>query len=408
MKPTTGNNFAKDSTIINGDQDVVEKTIKWLESIENEERRKLVNALKRTKTVIDNTSNPKLLLAKRKWGNNTQRNFVPVILKGERHGKPRFSLEYMPDNEVNLNEQCLSPNQALAIAQKVKVERSNYAHRIKLAFMFLASKYGTRENKSFCYSTDGEHFTKAYKSIHDVPAEEKTITHQEALDILKKDIIDNPSVYESPAFGVSQTKVFRVSPPQTKEVYNEELDYSYTPHGSTNNKDDLKTSWITISKRLENTNSKSTGDKKAYYQCNRVYTTEPQARSNKNYKLLWPANQIKSLVYLLDLCKELILNQSAKTLGEGDSYFATIYEKKTTKGPEGLLYKALICQGKDKTEASKNACSVISKVWTEEGGQTTNENSHKNTENTPIAITCLSLTDCSLLKYLIESNNNSR
>jgi hypothetical protein len=407
MKTTADSNLDKDSIIVKDNQDVVGKTIKWLEGIENEERRKLVNALKRTKTVIENTSNPKLLLAKRKWGNQPETTLIPMIIKGQRHGKPRFSLEYIPNNQTHLTEDYLSPDQAQTIAEKVKVERSNYAHRIKLAFMFLASKHGTRENKSFCYSTDGEHFTKAYKSIHDVPPEEKTITHKEALDILKKDIIENPSIYESPAFGVSQTKVFRVSPPQIKEVYNEELNYSYTPHDNTNGKDDLKTSWITISKRLENTNSNGTGEKKAYYQCNRVYTTESQARSNKNYKLLWPANQIKSLVYLLDLCKELILNQSAKTLGEGDSYFATIYEKKTTKGPRGLLYKALICVGKDKTEASKNACAVISKVWTEEE-DTNCLSPHKNTENTPIAVTCLSLADCSLLKYLIESNNNSR
>lgn len=377
-------------------QNVIEENVKWMENIENEERRKLVNALKRTKLVIDNPTNPKLILAKKHLGD---RPLEPIVVKGERHGKPRFSLEYVEKNSLNQTPNFLYPEEAIIIGEKVKVHRSNYAHRIKLAFMFLAGKYSARDNKSFHYSADGDHFTKAYKNKKEVPDGEETICHASAIEILSHDSKINPSAYEQPAFGVSQTKVFRVSSPEHKKLYSEELNYTYTPHTET------KISWTIISKQLEDNspyNRKNGNDKKTYYSCKTLYANETQIKKNKNYKLVWPSNQVKSLIYLLDLCKELILTQSAKTLGEGDQHYAIIYEKKTSKGPEGLLYKALIAQGKDKTEASKTACNAVTNVWSEEG------QNKSNPENTAKALTCLSLTDCSLLKYLIESEHNIR
>jgi hypothetical protein len=376
---------------------VVDDTIKWLEGIENEERRKLVNALKRTESVTDNASNPKLILAKRNIGDQ---NLEPIIIKGQRHGKPRFSLEYVSQTQLTKLNEYLHLEEALAVVQRVKVERSNYAHRIKLAFMFLAGKHGIKGYSNFRYSTDGEHFTKAYKSQSDTPQGEETISHEQALAVLKEDAKIHPSAYENPAFGVAQTKVFRVSSPQHKPIYNEELNYSYLPHN------DGKSSWITISKSLETNGKPNSVEKKAYYTCKKIFANELQLRNNKSNKLVWPANQSKSLIYLIDLCKELILNQCAKQLGEGPNYYAIVYEKPTTSkegsesGTEGFLYKALVAPGKDKTEASNKACEAISQVWTKDTGS--------NETNTAKAITCLSLSDCSLLKYLIESEINNK
>lgn len=252
--------------------------------------------------------------------------------------------------------------------------------------MFVAGKYGTKSVQEFHYSTDGEHFTKAYKNKSEAPHDEKTITHADALEILKKDKEVNPSTYEEPAFGVAQTKVFRVSVNANKT------------HNTIDTTTEYKTSWLVISKNLENTERPTTKTqeheekhKRAYYSCKTIYAPEITVRSNKSYKLVWPASQGKSLVYLIELCKDLILSQSSKTLGEGNQFYAVIYEKKTTQGPEGLLYKALVTQGEDKTQASQTACSAIQNVW---------QDGEKN--NTPKAITCLSLTDCSLLKHLIE------
>jgi hypothetical protein len=235
--------------------DVVNTTIKWMESIENEERRKLVNALKRTKTVLENPNNPKLVLARKELGKPTSQ-LQAIIIIGKRHGKPRFSLEFLTTEEIkNLkNSEFLLPNEAIEISQNVKIERSNYAHRIKLAFIFLAGKFGIKSFRDFHYSVDGEHFTKAYKNKEEVPPEEQTINHQIALQVLKEDSKINPNIYAEPAFGVAQTKVFRVSSRNSNEVYNELLKYSHKSNDKY--QEEPKSSWIVISKNLEDKNQK--------------------------------------------------------------------------------------------------------------------------------------------------------
>ena len=377
--PTTKYTMVKLAPLTKRDQ-VIEDTIKWLSTIENEERRKLVNALKRTKEVLNNPNNPKLLMSKREFG---ERTLHPVILKGERHGKPRFSLEFLPEEDIKNKGDYLFPEEASQVAEKTIVERSSYAHRLKLAFIFLTNKFGTKNNKDFVYSTDGDHFTKAYRSVNEAPKEEKVISHFEAVKVIEADKKINPKAYESPAYGVAQTKVFRVS-------------VNSVP--STGASGNIKTSWITISKALEDVNN---NDKRAYYQCRQVYDTEEKVRSNKEYKLVWPTNQVKSLIYLLELSKDLILQQNSKTLGDGDQHYAVLFEKKSSSGPAGILYKALICPGTEKTSASKNACTVVTQVWT------IDENDPK-TNNLPKAITCLSPQDCSLLKHLIEVDTKQR
>lgn len=375
---------------------VVNATIEWLHSIENEERRKLVNALKRTKEVLNNPNNPKLLLSRREY---KDQSLIPVILKGERHGKTRFSLEFLPKQVLETKKDFLYPQEAVIVAQKTIVQRSSYAHRIKLAFMFIAGKFGTKNNDKFCYSTDGEHFTKAYKSKDDVPQGEATISHKEALAVLEEDAKLNPSAYVSPAYGVAQTKVFRVSKPSPQYEH-------------------YKSSWIIISKKLEESNKSTpphsgSTDKRAYYQCQEVYQEFSKLHDNKEYKLVWPTSQVKSLTYLLELCKELILGQASRTLGNGSQYYAVIFEKNSDplKGPEGILYKALIAQGEDKTQASKKACDGVKHVWVEDidgiqEGPDLNK-PYKTNPCHPKALTSLSLQDCSILINLIKTQTGT-
>jgi hypothetical protein len=369
-------------------EDKVQETIKWLEGIENEERRKLVNALKRSEQVFSNPKSPKLQLARREYGEKQE--LVARVFRGERHGKTRFSIEFLPKNSTTNQSWWLSAEEALKVAANVKVERSAYPHRLQLAFIYLASKLGVKDSHLFRYSTDGDQFTKAYSPKDIIPPEDITISHDDALEILKKEQMEKGTEPE-PAFGVAQTKVFRIAMPVT----------TTSPNLSRQNWGEESSQLLIIKKRMEeNTQTLGTnGSKRAYYRCETFNSKElEKLRSDKECKIIWPKQQAKSLTYLLDLCQELILQQASKTLGAGEQHFAVLYQKKTELGPPGYLYKAIIAKGKDKTEASKTSCKIINQLWNN-GLENTESPSDDN--NKAVALTCLTSTDCALLKYLV-------
>jgi hypothetical protein len=85
-------------------------------------------------------------------------------------------------------------------------------------------------------------------------------------------------------------------------------------------------------------------------------------RSN-NYKLIWPIKQENALFCLMDACQDLILQCSAQTLGDGENFYATLYQREAEMGPEGFLYKGLVTNGPDKKTSSQKATEAIASIW---------------------------------------------
>jgi len=307
----------------------------WLEGLDNENKRKIVSALKRSKEASENGNSSKLKKAQETFGASC--DLQPVLVKSERFGKDRFSLEFLPSDklhELENSNEWLTPDEALELANSITLERATYPQRLKLAFIYLSRKQGIKNYKAFRYSVDGEHYTKAYASLESVPEGEETIGFDQAYKIVLEDSQTNPN---SEKTEIYQTKVFRVS-----------------------------------------LSSLESGEVLAFEKCQPEESPIPRAnyrleifpsrsyrnlKRTSNYKLLWPTKQENALFCLMDACQDLILQCSSSTLGHGEPYYATIFERYAEIGPEGILYKALITNSADKKSASQKSTENVEEIW---------------------------------------------
>jgi hypothetical protein len=328
----------------------------WLDKLENEEKRKIVNALKRAKEASTNEQSSKFKRAKDEFGNGE--NLKPILFKSERFGKERFSLEFIPTSfdPNKVSEQWLTTDEAILLSNEIKVERANYPQRLKLAFTYLARRQGIKNHRLFRYSTDGEHYTKAYPSLEAVPNGEETISFEEALKYIKTEKEgEEPPVY--------QTKVYRValsSLRQSNLLAFEKCD-----------PEEAVIPRCTYNLQILSPES--------YH----------RAKRDPNFKLLWPQRQENALFCLMEACQDLILQCSSKSLGSGTPYYATIYQREAEIGPEGLLYKGLVACGEDKKIASQKASDNVERIWT-----------GFNTK--PRALMCLHSKECDWICQLTE------
>jgi hypothetical protein len=337
----------------------------WLEGLENEDKRKIVSALRRSQEASENTNGSKLKRAQETFGG--EHRLMPILIKSERFGKERFSLEFFTNEKIaelqDSDQIWLTPHEAVSLADSIKIERASYPQRLKLAFIYLARRQGIKNYRSFRYSTDGEHYTKAYPNTESVPEAEDTIGFEEAYQVLqeyKKDS-DPKEITE-----IYQTKVFRVAISS------------------------LETSEIMA---FEKCQPEQSPIPRANY---RIDIHPPHSyrslRRSSTYKLLWPTKQENALFCLMDACQDLILQCSANELGAGNPYYATIYERYAEIGPEGLLYKALITSAEDKKTSSQKATENINHIW-----------QGFNTKAKPLM--CLHSKECHWICQLVEALN---
>jgi hypothetical protein len=310
----------------------------WLENLENEDKRKIVSALKRSKEAADNPHSSKLKKAKETYGDFE--DLLPTLVKSERFGKERFSLEFMPQRAVEKLPQdgWLTPLEAIELANQITVERASYPQRLKLAFIYLARRQGIKNHLSFRYSLDGDNYTKAYPNLDSVPEGEETIGFEEASKIVQDDRKNRIAPHNGEQTDVFQTKVFRVS------------------------LSSLESSQIMAFEKCQPEDSPIP---RANYRMEvHPSFTYRNLKRNSNFKLLWPLKQENALYCLMDACQDLILQCSSETLGAGAPYYATLYERYAEIGPEGLLYKGLVANGIDKKSVSQRVTEAVENIWT--------------------------------------------
>lgn len=347
----------------------ISKIKSWLENLENEDKRKIVSALRRSKEAANNPNSTKLRKAQEVYGALTP--LSPILIKSERFGKERFALEFLPELKIqDLNnsnpdskELWLSPNEALEIANSTPIERATYAQRLKLAFVYLGRRQGVKNFRQFRYSTDGEHYTKAYPSLDSVPQGEKTISFEDAISIVQHKQEGNATKLDSPE--VFQTKVFRVS-------------LSALESGQI----------LAFEKCQPEESSIPRANYRVDIHPQRSYMS---LKRSSNYKLLWPTKQENALFCLMDACQDLILQCSAQQLGNGDNFYATLYQRHSEIGPDGFLYKGLITSGLDKKSSSQKTTENVEAIW-------------QGFNNKAKPIVCLHSKECHWICQLVEES----